>query len=297
MSGKIYLDGKWVPKAQAKISVYDHGLLYGDGVFEGIRAYGGKVFRLGDHLKRLYESAELISLKIPLSIGKLTSLVNLALKKNNLQDAYIRLLVTRGAGDLGLDPRACPKPSVVIIADKLSLFPERCYREGLDAVVAKTKRNIPEALNPIIKSMNYLNNILAKIEANRAGVPEAIMLNIHGNVAECTGDNVFFVKNRAIVTPPVEAGVLQGITRQTVMEIIAEKTNYSFEERNFGPQELLEADEVFFTGTAAEVIPVTKIDRKSIGTGRPGPITQELIALFKNVIAQGTRGTKEGARR
>ena len=285
MNPKIYIDGKWLPKSAAKISVFDHGVLYGDGVFEGIRAYDGTVFRLKAHLKRLVESAGLISLKIPMSQKKMESLVNLSLKKNRLKDAYIRLLVTRGVGDLGLDPRACPKPSVVIITDKLALFPAHCYAEGLEAVFAKTKRNIPEALNPVIKSMNYLNNILAKIEANRHNVPEAIMMNTDGHVAECTGDNVFFVKGRTVVTPPVEAGVLVGITRQAVIDLIRSKTSYLFKEKLFTPKELLAADEVFFTGTAAEVIPVTKIDRKLIGTGKPGPVTYHLMGLFKDLIA------------
>ncbi len=288
MAQQIYIDGKWLSKADAKISVFDHGVLYGDGVFEGIRAYDGTVFRLKEHLKRLFESAAFISLRIPVASRKLESLVNLSLKKNNLKDAYIRLLVTRGVGDLGLDPRACPKPSIIIITDKLALFPARCYTEGLEAVFAKTKRNIPEALNPIIKSMNYLNNILAKIEANRHNVPEAIMMNTDGHVAECTGDNVFFVKGRTVVTPPVEAGVLVGITRQAVIDLIRSKTSYSFKEKLFTPKELLAADEIFFTGTAAEVIPVTKIDRKAIGTGKPGPVTHHLMGLFKNLIKGGS---------
>jgi branched-chain amino acid aminotransferase len=244
---------------------------------------------LKDHLNRLYASAKYVSLKIPMTMGKLESLVNLSLKKNSLKDAYIRLLVTRGAGDLGLDPRACPKPSVVIIADKLALFPKRCYSEGLSAIIAKTRRTIPEALNPAIKSMNYLNNILAKIEANRQGVPEAIMLNVHGHVAECTGDNVFYVKGQNLVTPPVEVGILEGITRKTVIELIRNQTSYSLEEKLFTPDELFLADEVFFTGTAAEVIPVTKIDKRSIGRGRPGPVTQHLIDLFKRFINRNNK--------
>jgi len=279
---KVYLDGQWVPSSEAKLSVFDHGILYGDGVFEGLRAYEGCVFKLKEHLERLYRSADLISLTIPLSIEKLTEIVNEGLKKNTLKDAYIRLLVTRGKGDLGLDPRACSSPNIVVIVDKLALFPDRCYKEGLEAVMAKTKRNLTEAINPIIKSMNYLNNILAKIEANKKGVPEAIMLNYQGHVSECSGDNVFYVKGQSVVTPPVSAGVLEGITRGVVMELVREKTSYAAKEELFGPETLLSADEVFFTGTAAEVIPVTKIDEKPIGTGKPGKITQELIDLFKS---------------
>lgn len=284
MSGmKVYIDGKWVGRKDAKVSVFDHGFLYGDGVFEGIRAYDGHVFRLNQHLKRLYRSANLVSLKIPMPLPKLAAVVRESLRKNNLRDAYIRLLITRGAGDLGLDPRKCPRPSIICITDKLALFPRECYEEGLKAIFAKTKRNLTEALDPSIKSMNYLNNILAKIEAVKAGVPEAIMLNVQGHVSECTGDNVFYIKGKTIVTPPVSAGVLVGITRAAVMEIVRKKTPYRVVEKLFKPKELLSADEVFFTGTAAEVIPVTRIDKKSIASGRPGPITLELMDLFKEL--------------
>jgi branched-chain amino acid aminotransferase len=280
---KIYLDGKWVSKEQAKLSVFDHGVLYGDGVFEGIRAYNGHVFRLPQHMRRLYRSARLVSLRIPMSIERLSKIVRDAIRKNHLRDSYIRLLVTRGRGDLGLDPRACPKPSVVVIADKLALFPARCYEEGLKAIVAKTRRNVSEALDPTIKSMNYLNNILAKIEAVKKGVPEAIMLNMDGYVSECTGDNVFVVKRGRIFTPPVSAGVLEGITRAAVIEIIKSGKTYSVSERLFKPSELFSADEVFFTGTAAEVIPVTRIENRPIGAGHPGPITEDLIRRFKQL--------------
>jgi branched-chain amino acid aminotransferase len=275
------LDGKWVSKEQAKLSVFDHGVLYGDGVFEGIRAYNGRVFRLNDHMDRLYRSARLISLRIPMAKNRLASLVNLTISKNKLTDSYVRLLVTRGVGDLGLDPRKCPRPSIVIIADKLALFPRECYEDGLKAIIAKTRRNIPQALDPTIKSMNYLNNIQAKIEANRHGVPEAIMLNAQGYISECTGDNVFYVKGNTVVTPPVSAGVLAGITRNVVMTLIKRKTRYKIVEKLFKPAELFNSDEMFFTGTAAEVIPVTRLDGKRIGNGHPGPITQHLIALFK----------------
>ncbi len=286
---KIYLDGKWVRRSDAKVSVFDHGLLYGDGVFEGIRAYHGHVFRLREHLMRLERSASLISLKIPMALAKLERIVNLAIKKNKLTDAYIRLLVTRGAGDLGLDPRACPKPSVIVIADKLRLFPAKCYENGLRAIVAKTRRNFAAALDPSIKSMNYLNNILAKIEANRKNVPEAIMLNADGYVSECTGDNVFLIKGNTIITPPVSAGVLVGITRGVVIEILRKQTNFKFKEQLFRPAALFSADEIFFTGTAAEIIPVTRIDNRRIGNGKPGLVTAQLISLFKELVRKEAR--------
>lgn len=283
-SGKIYIDSRWVDKADAKVSVFDHGVLYGDGIFEGIRAYHGHVFRLRRHLERLYRSAKAISLEIPMSIEKMTDLVLESIKRNELSDAYIRLLVTRGVGDLGLDPRVCGPPNVIIIADQIKLFPEHCYKDGLDAVFVKTRRNIPEALNPRIKSMNYLNNILAKIEANEHDVPEGIMLNIQGYVSECTGDNVFFVKGEEIVTPPVSAGVLEGITREAVIELVLKKSEFRFTEKLFRPEELMRADEIFFTGTAAEVIPVTTIDTQPIGSGNPGPVTLNLMREFKDLI-------------
>jgi len=289
---KIFIDGKWVSRKSAKISVFDHGVLYGDGVFEGIRAYGGRVFRLNAHLSRLQRSAALTSLVIPLTAAKLEKLIYEGLKRNRLQDAYIRLLVTRGEGDLGLDPRCCPKPNVIIIIDKLALFPEKCYREGLQAVIAQTRRTNPDALDPTIKSMNYLNNILAKIEANRQGVPEAIMLNAKGYVCECTGDNVFYVKDRVVVTPPVSAGILEGITRAAVIEIIRKKTSFAIKESLFTPQELFSADEVFFTGTAAEIIPVTLINKRPIGTGAPGAVTQELVGHFKQLIKSEASSTQ-----
>ena len=285
---KIYLDGKWVAPERAKISVFDHGVLYGDGVFEGIRAYNGTPFRLLQHIDRLFRSAQLISLKIPMSAEKLSDIVRTALVKNRLKDSYIRLVVTRGVGDLGLDPRACPKPSVFVIAAKLALFPEKCYVEGLSAIFARTKRNLTEALDPTIKSLNYLNNILAKIEANQNGVPEAIMINHQGHVAECTGDNVFYVKDGSIVTPPVSAGVLEGITRSLVISLVKTRTSYKMSEELFPPDALFNADEVFFTGTAAEVIPVTRIDGRPIGNGKPGRVTQEMIGHFRSLINEET---------
>ncbi|OGR56266.1 MAG: branched-chain-amino-acid transaminase [Elusimicrobia bacterium RIFCSPLOWO2_02_FULL_39_32] len=278
---KIYLNGKFYAKDQAKISVFDHGLLYGDGVFEGIRAYNGKVFKLKEHLKRLYHSARAITLNIPLKIDELEKTILETLKINGLKDAYIRLVITRGEGDLGLDPRKCPKSSVLIIADKITLYPEKLYKKGLDLVTVATKRNISEALNPCIKSLNYLNNIMAKIEANRANAPEAIMLNKDGYVAECTGDNIFIVMNQSLITPPCWAGALDGITRATVIELAKNKLKIPTKEELFTPYNIYTADEVFLTGTAAEVIPVTKVDNRIIGEGHPGKITQKLIQEFK----------------
>ena len=282
----IYIDGKWVPRTQAKVSVFDHGVLYGDGVFEGIRAYDGHVFRLRQHLERLARSGRLISLKIPMSLPELASIVRASIRKNGLYDSYIRLLVTRGVGDLGLDPRACSRPSVIVIANKLALFPAVCYEKGLHAIIAKTRRTPAESLDPSIKSMNYLNNIQAKIEAVRAGVPEAIMLNGKGYVSECTGDNVFLVKGNSIITPPVSAGVLIGITRAAVVEIIRKRTRFKLVEKLFRPETMFRSDEMFFTGTAAEVIPVTRIDRRRIGSGKPGPVTLELMDHFRRLIRE-----------
>jgi branched-chain amino acid aminotransferase len=288
----IYLDGKWVSKEKATLSVFDHGVLYGDGVFEGIRAYQGHVFRLNKHLERLYESAKKIELTIPIPQTEMEQVVKEALQKNNLSDAYIRLLVTRGIGDLGLDIRQCPTPSIVVIADKLALYPARYYENGLESAIVSVRRNISEALDPTIKSMNYLNMILAKIEANKKGVPEAIMLNHQGYVAECSGDNVFYVKGDSVITPPVSAGLLEGITRGAVMELIGNKTAYKLKEELFRASDIMEADEVFFTGTAAEVIPVTKIDGQAIGDGKPGKITQELMRLFKELTRKEALATR-----
>ena len=279
---KIYIDGQFYEKHEARISVFDHGLLYGDGVFEGIRAYGGKVFKLKEHLERLNYSARAIMLPIPLSIPQLEDAVLQTLKLNGLADAYIRLVVTRGEGDLGLDPKKCPKPTIIIITGKIVLYPEELYVKGLDLVTVSTKRNISEALNPCIKSLNYLNNIMAKIESNRANTPEAIMLNKDGYVAECTGDNIFIVKDEALITPPCSAGALDGITRATVMDL-ARKDKITVREDLFTPYNIYTADEAFLTGTAAEVIPVTKVDDRVIGTGKPGPITQRLITEFRKL--------------
>lgn len=276
---KIYLNGKFVDKEDARISVFDHGLLYGDGVFEGIRSYNGLIFRLDEHLERLFESAKAIELKIPMSKKDLTDAVIKTLNANNLRDAYIRLVVTRGTGDLGLDPRKCKEPTVFIITDKIVLYPREFYLNGLEIITAKTRRNLKEAVNPQIKSLNYLNNILAKIEAIKASVEESIMLTRDGYVAECTGDNIFIVKNGRLITPPPDVGALKGVTRQAVIDL-AKKDNVPIDEKMVTPQELYGADECFLTGTAAEIIPVTKIDSRTIGGGSPGLVTSKLLAGF-----------------
>ncbi len=278
----VYFDGELIPKEEAKVSVYDHGLLYGDGVFEGIRSYSGRVFRLVQHLDRLYASAEAIALKIPLAKEEMKEAVLKTLRANKLRDAYIRLVVTRGIGDLGLDPRKCPKPTVFIITDKIKLYPEKFYRNGLKVIVTKTKRNIREALNPEIKSLNYLNNILARIEVNKAGSQEGIMTNADGFVAEATADNIFIVKKKEVITPPTETGALKGITRDIVLEL-AKSLGIKASELPFTVKELYEADECFLTGTAAEVISVVKVDGKDIGDGKPGKITLKLREGFKKL--------------
>lgn len=277
---KIYLDGKFVDKEEAKISVFDHGLLYGDGVFEGIRAYNGRVFKLKEHIDRLFNSARAIMLHIPNTKEGVEEIVLETLRVNKLKDAYIRLVVTRGVGDLGLDPLKCSKPTIFCIADKIKLYPEEYYKKGLEIVIVSTRRNIPEAINPSIKSLNYLNNILGKIEANRAGVPEAIMLNSEGYVAECTGDNIFVLKGNTLITPPTWAGALDGITRQTVMEIANDKLKLLVKEDLMTCYHLYTADECFLTGTAAEIVPVVKIDSRVIGDGKPGKVTLKLIKEF-----------------
>jgi len=290
MELQVYLDGKWYPKSEAKISVFDHGLLYGDGVFEGIRAYNGLVFKLKEHLKRLWESAHTLMLSIPMTEKEMEKAILSTLRKNNLKDAYIRVVVTRGVGDLGLDPAKCPRATVFIITDKIVLYPESLYKKGLDIVTVPTVRNLPEAINPSIKSLNYLNNILAKIEAKNSGCVEALMLNHQGYVAECTGDNIFMIKNEAgarravplLLTPPTYLGALKGITRQAIIEIARAK-KIAFEERILTRHDLFNADEVFLTGTAAEVIPVVKIDGRQIGNGKPGPVTAGLRGVFRQL--------------
>lgn len=287
---KVYINGKFYEKNEAKISVFDHGLLYGDGVFEGIRTYNRLVFKLREHIDRLFESAHSIMLEIPLSKEQLIKAVILTLKENNLKDAYIRLIVTRGEGDLGLDPRKCRgHAAVIIIADKIALYPEKFYREGLSIITVPTVRNLPEALNPQIKSLNYLNNILAKIEATNAGVDEAIMLDALGYVAECTGDNIFIVKRNHLYTPPQCMGTLRGITRDTVLEI-ARKSKIPVHEHVITRHEVYISDECFLTGTAAEIIPVVKVDGRIMGTGKPGSLTLNLMKKFKELTK------KEGVR-
>ena len=280
---KIYLDGKLVEKEDAKISVFDHGLLYGDGVFEGIRAYNGRVFRLREHLDRFYNSAKAIMLDVMMSKKELEAAILLTLSANKLKDAYIRLVATRGLGDLGLDPKNCPKPSVFIITDKIKLYPEEFYTNGLRLITASTRRMIPDALSPCIKSLNYLNNIMAKMEATRVGVPEAILLNTMGYVAECTGDNIFIIKDNALITPPSSAGALEGITRGAVMELAKNKLKLLVKEELLTTYHLYTAEECFLSGTAAEVVPVSNIDGRIIGDGKPGKITNKLIKEFKEL--------------
>jgi len=280
---KVYINGKFYDKADAKISVFDHGLLYGDGVFEGIRSYSRLVFKLEEHIDRLFESAQSIMLKIPLTRNELIKAVISTLKANNLKDAYIRLIVTRGEGDLGLDPRKCAgHATVIIITDKILLYPEKFYKEGLKIITVPTVRNLPEALNPQIKSLNYLNNILAKIEAVNAGFDEAIMLDSLGYVAECTGDNIFIAKKEHLYTPPQCMGTLRGITRDSVLEI-ARSSRIPVHEHVITRHEVYISDECFLTGTAAEIIPVVMVDGRPIGTGKPGKLTLKLKKEFKEL--------------
>jgi len=277
----IYLDGKFVPAEEAAVSVYDHGLLYGDGVFEGIRAYNGRVFRLEEHVKRLYDSAKAIMLEKPMTEAEMAAAILETLRKNGLKDAYIRPLVTRGVGDLGLDPRKCAKPTVMIISQKWDAMYGDLYEVGLTAITVTVRRNSPAALPPNIKSLNYLNNILAKIEANVKGGNEAIFLDDAGNVSEGSGDNIFVVKDGEISTPHT-ANNLKGITRLAVIEVALAK-GYEVKDANLGLFDLYTADEIFVTGTAAEVAPVTKIDGRVISGGRPGPVTKDLIEGFKEM--------------
>jgi branched-chain amino acid aminotransferase len=276
---KIFIDGMYYRERDAKISVFDHGLLYGDGIFEGIRAYNGRVFKLQEHVDRLFCSAKAILLKIPASHAAIMRAVLETCRKNRIRDGYIRLVVTRGVGTLGLNPNRCKRPSVIVIAGKIQLYPESFYARGMEIVTVPTTRNLHNALNPAIKSLNYLNNILAKIEANNSGCEEAIMLNAEGFVAECTGDNVFIVKDGQLFTPPLSAGALYGITRRTVMDIAAE-SGYPVSEPNLTRYDLFNADECFLTGTGAEIVPVTKIDGRTIGRGRPGPVTRKLESKY-----------------
>jgi branched-chain amino acid aminotransferase len=272
---KIFIDGKFYSERDAKISVFDHGLLYGDGIFEGIRAYNGRVFRLKDHIDRLFYSAKAILLDIPMAHEKISAAVVATCRANKLRDGYIRLVVTRGVGTLGLNPKSCSRPSVIIIAGKVQLYPKELYDRGMAIVTVPTTRNLHSALNPAIKSLNYLNNILAKIEANNAGVEEAVMLNAEGFVAECTADNLFIAKNGELFTPPLSAGALYGITRQTVIEL-ARQNGFKVSEPALTRYDLFNADECFLTGTGAEIMPVIKIDGRVIGNGKPGILTRKL---------------------
>ncbi len=272
---KVFIDGKYYDEGQAKVSVFDHGLLYGDGVFEGIRAYNGRVFKLKEHIDRLFYSAKSILLEIPMSHAEVRRATVETCRKNKIRDGYVRLVVTRGVGTLGLNPNRCKRGSVIVIAGKIQLYPPALYERGMEIITVPTTRNLHSALNPAIKSLNYLNNILAKIEANNAGVEEAIMLNAEGFVAECTGDNLFIVKDGKLFTPPLSAGALYGITRGTVMDLAREAGHEVFEP-NLTRYDVFNADECFLTGTGAEIIPVTKVDGRVIGTGKPGPITRKL---------------------
>jgi branched-chain amino acid aminotransferase len=276
-----------VPKDEAMVSVFDHGLLYGDGCFEGIRAYGGRILKLKTHLARMFESAALIHLKPAYDLEEIEDAIRATVDANGIEDGYIRLVFTRGVGTLGLHPFRCPTPGTFIIADRIQLYPEELYEEGMKVIVAKRPRIPIECLDPRIKSLNYLNNILAKVEAIEAGVLEAIMLNTDGQVAECTGDNIFAVKGDRIFTPATSTGILHGVTRRFVMREIAPACGFEVEEDVFGIETLLEADEVFLTGTAAEVIGVSRIDDSVIGTGRMGEVTRRLVAEFRRRIAEG----------
>ena len=280
MSQKVYITGKLVSKDEATINVYDHGLLYGDGVFEGIRVYGGKVFLHEEHIARLYESAQAIRLPIPMSTSEMIDAVEMTVKENGIVDGYVRLVVTRGGGSLGLDIRKTSNPQVIVIADTITLYPPEIYQNGMKLITASTIRNHPGALSARIKSLNYLNNILAKIEGTDAGSPEALMLNHKGEVAECSGDNIFIVKDGVLKTPGPDAGILEGLTRNAVMRI-ARESGYEVKECVLLRHDIYIADECFLTGSAAEVVPVVSLDGRDIGEGTPGPITLELLEKFQ----------------
>jgi branched-chain amino acid aminotransferase len=285
----VYVDGQFLPEAEAKVSVFDHGLLYGDGIFEGIRFYNGRVFRLEEHHDRLWDSARSICLEIPMSREAMTEALLETVRRNGLRDGYIRQIVTRGVGNLGLNPAQCKRPTVIIIAAAIALYPEESYRNGLTIVTCATRRAGAATLNPAVKSLNYLNNIMARIEANLAGADEALMLNDAGNVAECTADNIFIIKKGRIFTPPISAGALRGITRAVVFEI-ADELGVKITETDISRHDVFVADECFLTGTAAEVIPVIKADGRMIGTGKPGELSTRMIARFRELTrAGGTR--------
>ncbi|MGB9714440.1 MAG: branched-chain-amino-acid transaminase [Candidatus Bathyarchaeales archaeon] len=285
----VYIDGKYYPKSQAKISVYDHGLLYGDGVFEGIRAYKGVVFKLKEHIDRLYNSAKVLMLNIPLTKEEMINAVLKTLRKNKLKDAYIRLIVTRGVGDLGLDPRKCPKPTVIIITDAIKLYSSEAREKGLKVLIVWVRRDPVDATSHEVKSLNYLNSILGKIEANITGFDEAICLDKNGYVSEGVGENLFIVKNGKIITPPSSAGILVGITREVAIKL-AEKLGYTVIERNITPTDLFTAEEAFFTGTAAEIAPIVEVNRRVIGKGKPGPVTRHLISEFLRLLGDPNEG-------
>ena len=282
---QIYINGALYDKEDAKISVYDHGLLYGDGVFEGIRSYGGKVFHMDDHLDRLWNSAKAIILEIPMGKAEMAKAIQDTLEVNKIKDGYIRVVVTRGAGTLGLDPNRCSNPQVIIITDRIALYPAELYEKGLEIITVSTVRNHPAALNPRIKSLNYLNNILAKIEGVQAGCIEALMLNCKGEVAECTGDNIFIVRQGRLLTPPLEACILEGITRDVVIDL-ARQAGIAVLETPLTKHDVYIADECFLTGTAAELVPVVKVDSRPIGSGAPGSLTRDLMTRFHKL----TRG-------
>lgn len=281
-TSQIYIDGKFYAEADAKISVFDHGLLYGDGVFEGIRFYNGRVFRLEEHMERLWDSARSICLEIPISIPAMNEALLETIRKNDMRDGYIRLIVTRGVGNLGLNPTQCKTPSIIIIAAPITLYPKEVVDRGLTVVTCASRRTNPAALNPAVKSLNYLNNVMARIEANLAGADEALMLNDAGNVAECTADNVFIIKHGHIFSPPISAGALRGITRAVAFEIAAE-LGMKVTETDITRHDVFTADEMFLTGTAAELIPVVKADGRKIGSGKPGPVTTRMMTRFREI--------------
>ena len=287
----VYIDGQYYPKSQAKISVFDHGLLYGDGVFEGIRAYKGVVFKLKEHIDRLYRSAHVITLKIPLTKEEMLRAVIETLRKNNLKDSYIRLVVTRGEGDLGLDPRKCPKATIIIITDTISLHEKGAKENGITTMFSWVRRNPVDATSHEIKSLNYLNSVLAKIEANANGVDEALCLESNGYIAEGVGENVFIAKNGELLTPPTSTGALAGITAEVITQLIA-KLGLKLTVTNLTPFMMFTADEAFFTGTAIEMVPIREVNKRQIGTGKPGPITKKLMAEFHKVIEDPAQGAK-----
>jgi branched-chain amino acid aminotransferase len=286
---QVYIDGEYYPKSQAKVSVYDHGLLYGDGVFEGIRAYNGIVFKLNEHIDRLYRSAHALRLTIPLTKEEMTKIVLETLRKNNLRDAYIRLIVTRGIGDLGLDPRKCPKPTVIIITDTISIMSSEAKEKGITTMIAWVRRNSVDSTTHEIKSLNYLNSVIAKMEATANGVDEAICLDRNGFISEGVGENLFIVKDGKIITPPSSTGALAGITAKFTINL-AKRLGYEVAETNLTPFQLFTADEAFFTGTAAEVVPIREVNKRQIGSASPGPITKKLMAAFQKAIVDPVEG-------